>query len=84
MSDLIVDTCQIMTPLHRETVRMAIDKFSSSNQTLRNWLDICAKMLKNLIKNNKDKAASSGVDAIISSTPKNTNVRGAASYKSVS
>jgi hypothetical protein len=49
MSDLIVDTCQIMTPLHRETVRMAIDKFSSSNQTLRNWLDICANMLKNLM-----------------------------------
>ena len=42
------------------------------------------KMLKNLIKNNKDKAVASGVDAIISSTPKNTNVRGAASYKSVS
>ena len=39
----------IMTPLHRETVRMAIDKFSSSNQTLRNWLDICANMLKNLM-----------------------------------
>ena len=49
MSDLIVDTCQIMTPLHRETVRMAIDKFCSSNQTLSNWLDTCAKMLKNLM-----------------------------------
>ena len=49
MSDLIVDTCQIMTPLHRESVRMAIDKFCSSNQTLSNWLDTCAKMLKNLM-----------------------------------
>lgn len=55
MSDLIVDTCQIMTPLHRETVRMAIDKFHSSNQTLRNWLDICAKMLKNLMPFVKEK-----------------------------
>lgn len=41
------------------------------------------KMLKNMIKNNKDKAVASGVDAIISSTPNNTDVRGAASYKAV-
>ena len=49
MSDLIVDTCQIMPPLHRETVRMAIDKFSSSNQTLINWLDKCADLLNKLM-----------------------------------
>jgi hypothetical protein len=49
MSDLIVDTCQIMTPLHRELVRMAIDKFSSSKQTLINWLETCADMLGKLM-----------------------------------
>lgn len=42
------------------------------------------RMLKNMIKSNKDKAAASGSDAIISSTPVNPEVRGAASYKSVS
>lgn len=41
------------------------------------------KMLKNMIKNNKDKAVASGLDAIISSTPNNTDVRSAASYKAV-
>ena len=42
------------------------------------------KLLKNMIKNNKDQAAATGSDAIISSIPQNPDVRGAATYKSVS
>ena len=41
------------------------------------------QMLKNMIENNMDKAAQSGDTAIISTTPHNDNVRGAASYTTI-
>lgn len=41
------------------------------------------QMLKNMIEKNMDKAAQSGDTAIISTTPHNDNVRGAASYTTI-
>jgi len=41
------------------------------------------QMLKNMIEKNMDKAAQSGNTAIISTTPHNDNVRGAASYSTI-
>ena len=41
------------------------------------------QMLKNMIEKNMDKAAQSGDTAIISTTPRNENVRGAASYTTI-
>jgi hypothetical protein len=42
------------------------------------------RLLKNMIRNNKDKAAADGTDRVVSTTPQNTDVRGAASFKHVS
>ena len=42
------------------------------------------KLLKNMIRNNTDKAAADGTDKVVSTTPNNPDVRGASSYKHVS
>lgn len=50
LSDLAVDRYLVMTPNHRETVRMIIDKFTSSENTRLNWLQKGAFMLKPLME----------------------------------
>lgn len=49
VSDLIVDNIQVGIPNHREGIRMLIDKFTSCENTRKNWLHKAAKLFKKLL-----------------------------------
>lgn len=49
VADLAVDCHQLLVPNYREGIRMKIDKFTSCDNTRRNWLKKGAELLKPLL-----------------------------------